>query len=189
MNTEVKGLDKTSFELLFKEHFKGMCLFAMRYVKDIETARGIAQDAFVSLWEKRESIDMSKPVKSYLTTIVYNRSLNHLRDNKKFDRNIVSFEHLETEREPESDQRVLSRELDALIEQAIMELPEKCREIFLLSRKQNLKYQEIADTLGLSVKTVEAQMSKALQHMRTRLSAYLSLLLVLMITGHSKFLN
>jgi RNA polymerase sigma-70 factor (ECF subfamily) len=151
----------------------------MKYVKDFETARGIVQDAFIMLWEKRESIDTARNPKSYLTTAIYTRSLNYLRDNKKFDKNVVEFEEIIDNNSHSADSALLGKELKAKIDSAIAELPEKCREVFLLSRTENLKYQQIADTLQISIKTVEAQMSKALAHLRLRLGPYLPLLLLM----------
>jgi RNA polymerase sigma-70 factor, ECF subfamily len=150
-------------------------------VKDFETAKEIVQDAFISLWEKRETIDASRPVKSYLTTIIHHKCHNHLRDTRKFNSDLLGIEDLlEIHIIVETD-TLVEEELADAIKAAIDELPEKCREIFLLNRFENLKYQEIADKLQLSQKTVEAQMSKALQHMRVRLAEYLGVCLVLMM--------
>jgi len=171
-------LDEASFEMLFKSNFKGLCWFAVKYVKDLDTAKEIVQDAFISLWEKRESIDMSKPVKSYLTTTIYNRSLNYLRDNKKFNKDLLGFENIYPDSAFHQTDKLIEDEISKKIKDAIEELPEKCREVFMLSRYENLKYQQIADKLAISVKTVEAQMSKALQHMRTRLADYISLMIL-----------
>jgi RNA polymerase sigma-70 factor, ECF subfamily len=171
-------LDEATFELLFKSNFKGLCWFAVKYVKDLDTAKEIVQDAFINLWEKRESIDLSKPVKSYLSTIIYNKSLNYLRDNKKFNKDILSFENLYPDAGFHQTDKLIEDEISNKIKSAIDELPEKCREVFLLSRYENLKYQQIADKLQISIKTVEAQMSKALQHMRTRLVDYITIMII-----------
>jgi len=178
-NHSFQSLDQAAFESLFRSEFKGLCFFAQKYVKDLETAREIVQDAFISLWEKRETIDVSRPVKSYLTTIIHHKCHNHLRDNRKFNREILQIENLLELSEVVLSDMLVEKELEGRIVKAIEELPEKCREIFLLSRYENLKYQEIADKLQLSPKTVEAQMSKALQHMRFRLAEYLLLFLLL----------
>jgi RNA polymerase sigma-70 factor, ECF subfamily len=179
-SNKLPNFDKVAFELLFKSHFKGMVLLANRYVKDFDSAKEIAQDSFVSLWEKKETIDTSKPVKSYLTTIVYNKSLNYLRDHKKFNRELLQAENLfPFISGSESDDEVISGELKNKIESAINELPEKCREVFQLNRFQDMKYQQIADFLNISVKTVEAQMSKALKHMREKLGGYITIILLL----------
>ncbi len=182
LNTEeqniINTLDEATFQLLFKSNFKGLCWFAVKYVKDLDTAKEIVQDAFIALWEKRESIDLSKPVKSYLSTMIYNKSLNYLRDNKKFNKDILSFENIYPDAGYHQTNKLIEEEISRKIKSAIEELPEKCREVFVLSRYENLKYQQIADKLQISVKTVEAQMSKALQHMRTRLVDYITIMMI-----------
>ena len=172
----VSILDKTTFERLFREEFKGLVVFAIQYVKDYEAAREIVQEAFVNMWSRREQIDPSKAVKSYLVTSVKNRSLNYLRDNKKFDSNLLILEDLYPLPVYQQSDHLVESELKEQITLAIKELPEKCREVFLLNRDEHLKYQEIADQLQISVKTVETQMSKALQHMRKKLRDYLIVL-------------
>jgi RNA polymerase sigma-70 factor (ECF subfamily) len=137
------------------------------------------QEAFISLWDKRDNIDLSKSVKSYLSSIIYTRSLNYLRDNKKFNKELLGFENINQQSGYSQTDRLIEAELKERIDTAIKELPEKCREIFMLSRFENLKYQQIADKLQISVKTVEAQMSKALQHMRVRLAEYVKLIILL----------
>ena len=136
-------------------------------------AREITQEVFINLWEKRESIDLSKPVKTYLSTSVRNKCLNYLRDNKKFNKEILDLEGLLTDKIYMQPDRLVESEIIEKISIAIEDLPVRCREIFILSRQENLKYQEIADRLEISVKTVETQMSKALQHMRIRLAEFL----------------
>ena len=149
-------------------------------MKDFETAKELVQDAFITLWEKRESIDTNRPVKSYLTTIIFNRCQNYLRDNRKFNSDILEIENLLEFSENVASDFLVEAELAGAIKAAIDELPEKCREIFLMNRYENLKYHEIADRLQLSQKTVEAQMSKALQHMRLRLAEYIVSMILLM---------
>ena len=157
----------------------------MMYVKDFEAAREVVQEAFLTLWEKREEIDMEKSVKTYLSTSVRNRSLNHLRDNKKFDSGLLGVEGIYPERADAPVDKLEELELKEKIDTAIKELPEKCREVFILNRHEHLKYQEIADRLEISVKTVETQMSKALKHLREHLKDYLIILLTFlyMVSG------
>ncbi len=146
-------------------------------MKDFETAKEIVQDAFISLWEKREIIDMDRPVKAYLTMVIHNKCSNHLRDSRKFDPYLLNIENLLEVPEYDGADTLVHDELKLKIDTAINELPDKCREIFILNRYENLKYQQIADKLQISVKTVETQMSKALQHMRVRLAEYVTVLL------------
>jgi RNA polymerase sigma-70 factor (ECF subfamily) len=148
----------------------------------MDSAREIVQEAFISIWDKRESIDISRSVKTYLSTTVRNKCLNYLRDNKKFNREILEIENLLGERTYDPPDRLVMQELQKRIDEAIGELPGRCREIFVLNRNHHMKYQEIADHLAISVKTVETQMSKALQHMRDRLSEFLGVLVLVMVT-------
>ncbi|MCX6266153.1 MAG: RNA polymerase sigma-70 factor [Bacteroidetes bacterium] len=173
------NLDEHALEVLFRNHFIGLCRFALGYVKNEDAAREIVQDSFVNLWEKRDSIDLSKPVKSYLTTAVRNKCINYLRDHKKFSSDLLALENLSQDGMSDMPDKLVESEMRDQINRAIAELPEKCREVFTLSRYQNLKYQQIADKLKISVKTVETQMSKALQHMRIRLAEYLPILLLI----------
>lgn len=154
----------------------------MKYVKDFDTSEEIVQEAFLSLWEKRDTIDTTQPVKAYLVTTIRNKCLNWLRDNRKFKTEILHFEDYIPDHDNVSTDKLVEAEIHKTINDAIHELPEKCREIFTLSRFGNFKYQEIADQLQISVKTVETQMSKALQHMRIRLKEFISILLIILST-------
>jgi len=166
---DTEGLSRSRFEALFRSEYKGMLLFAIRYVKEEEAAKEIVQEAFISLWEKRESIDPDGSVKSYLSTSVRNRCLNYLRDNKRFDGTLLRLEGLYPDPPSEDSSAMELKELGRQIREAISELPEKCRQVFELNRFEQMKYQQIADHLQISIKTVETQMSKALAHLRTRL--------------------
>jgi RNA polymerase sigma-70 factor, ECF subfamily len=165
--------------LLFKSNYKDLCGFAIQYVKDADIAKDIVQEVFFLLWQKKETIDLSRPVRSYLTTSVRNKCLNYIRDHKKFSDLIHESDHQDTESGYKQHDPLIAEELGKKIKSSIEELPAKCREIFLLSRYENLKYHEIADRLHISVKTVETQMSKALQHLRIRLAEFITILLIL----------
>ncbi|HSG67147.1 MAG TPA: RNA polymerase sigma-70 factor [Bacteroidales bacterium] len=173
-------MNAESFEALFRKHFKGLSYFAMEYVKDHDIAREIVQEAFVSLWEKRNTIELGRSPKSYLGSTVKNRCLNYLRDNKKFDRTMLDFEGLDLQHDYEEQDHLVTGELRARIENATQALPDKCREVFLKNRVEHKKYHEIADELGISLKTVEAQMSKALRIMREKLSEFISIMILIL---------
>ncbi|MBU0765054.1 MAG: RNA polymerase sigma-70 factor [Bacteroidetes bacterium] len=179
LHTENK-LSKITFEQLFRTYFSQLVYFAVGFVSDTDTAKEIVHDVFINLWEKRENIDLSRAVKSYLYTSVHNRSLNYIRDNKKFDHNIIELERVGDGLNWEDSDKLVESEMEAKIQSAISSLPEKCREVFLLSRFENLKYNEIADKLGISVKTVETQISKALKVMREKLAEYLTIIIMLL---------
>lgn len=169
------------FEILFKEHFTGLCYFAQKYLGDVDSSKEVVHAVFVKIWENRSEFDFEKPAKSYLFTSVYNRSMNVLRDKKKFyssDDDEALSATIETGEY--TDTMELS-ELEGQIKMAIQKLPEKCREIFELNRFEGKKYGEIAEELNISVKTVEGQMSKALKVLRTELKDYIYLFLFILL--------
>ncbi len=139
---------------------------------DGDEAKGIVHDVFVSLWEKMEQLPPDTHFRSYLYTAVRNRCLNHLRNQRK----VVRLEAAEAQAPQTEEVPLETQELEREIEFAIQTLPEKCREVFELNRKEGLTYAQIAEQLGIAVKTVEAQMSKALAVMRIHLKNYLTLL-------------
>ncbi|MEN8204259.1 MAG: RNA polymerase sigma-70 factor [Bacteroidota bacterium] len=170
-------LDHSYFEELFRTYFTPLMLFARKTLVDEDDAREVVHKVFIALWEKREAVDLSTSLKSYLFTSVHNRSLNVLRDRKKF-----SDEELpDVAGDWDVSAQIESMELEEKIRDAIQSLPEKCRRIFELNRFDGLKYSEIAQELDISVKTVENQMSKALKILREKLIHYLSILLWLLL--------
>lgn len=175
------GLDRQEFENLFNLHFASLCRFAAGYLSDYTTSEEIVQDVFISLWEKRAEMDPDKPIKTYLFTSVRNRCLNYIRDNKKFRSQYLDIE-LELEIPVPEKDLLSEKQVEQRIQQALDKLPEKCREVFELSRFEGLKYQQVADRLDISVKTVEAQMSKALKILREELNDLMWVLLFLFLT-------
>ena len=165
------------FEKLFKELFKPLCRFSMKYVNDLDEAKGLVHEVFVSVWEKFDSLPVDMNYNSYLYAAMRNRSLNHIRDKKKN----VTLESVAEHEFAETVDPMGTAELETEIEMAIQSLPEKCRIVFELNRVEGLKYAQIADKMGISIKTVEAQMSKALSVLRGHLKEFLSLLIFLFI--------
>ena len=134
---------------------------------------------FANLWEKRDTIERDRSPKSYLGTAVRNRCLNYLRDNKKYDSGMLEIEGLGENHAYVEQDCLVEEELKVKINDALDALPDKCREIFILNRMENKKYQDIADELKISIKTVEAQMSKALKIMREKLVDYISIFIII----------
>lgn len=144
----------------------------MKFVSDIDDAKEIVHASFVRLWEKHPGLDPDTNYKSYLYTSVRNKCLNKIRDSKK----LVSIHEANNEMSSPGSSIVEVRELEREITYALNTLPKKCRQVFELSRVEELKYAEIAEKMGISVKTVEAQMSKALKLMREHLADFLIVL-------------
>ncbi len=166
-------LDESGFEYLFKTYFPSLTHFARKYVPDNDTAKEIAHDVFLNLWGKRQTLDSSTSLKSYLFTSVYNRCMNYIRDQRKFNKDDQIFNIIEQESQEVPHDHLEIMELESRIIEALNNLPARCKEIFMLSRFDGNSYAEIAEKLDLSVKTVETQMSKALRILRDKLSDYL----------------
>jgi RNA polymerase sigma-70 factor (ECF subfamily) len=179
------SLDKTAFEELFRSFYPGLVLFARKYVPDQDTAKEIVHNVFLNLWEKRKKVDTSSSLKSYLFTSVHNRCLNFIRDEKKFDRDETHLQRLDSSEFADGTDRLEEQELEERIYDALQALPEKCREVFTLNRFEGLKYAEVAEKLNISIKTVETQMSKALNIMRDKLADYLTILILFIINHMS----
>jgi RNA polymerase sigma-70 factor, ECF subfamily len=169
--------DQLAFEQVFREHYKPLCAFARQYVKDADKAEDLVQDLFFRLWQDRAKVSVTTSLKSYLFASVRNRCLNALAVTAKV--RPLNEEHDDrSEAEPTSEEDRAYRL--ARVQAAIEALPEERGKVFKLSRYEGLKYHEIADRLGISAKTVENQMGKALKTLREDLKD----LMPLGILGH-----
>ncbi|MBV6641518.1 MAG: RNA polymerase sigma-70 factor [Cyclobacteriaceae bacterium] len=171
--------NEEEFEKLFREYFPYLCAFARKYVSDEADCKDIVHNVFLNLWQRHEGLDLSESLKSYLFKSVYNRCLNHIRDQKKILHKDLEYEPDALSAYAESNNYLEESELEMRIKRAVDNLPEKCRKIFILNRFQEKKYSEIAEIQGVSVKTIEAQMSKALKLLREQLIDYLVVLIIL----------
>ena len=173
--SEMKSGDKASFNYFFDYYYSGLCVYAKQYTGDLSTAEEVVQDVFVRFWEKRQSIGIENSVRVYLFKAVYNQCMNLLK-HKKVERNYL--EQNRTELYEEQWGLFNESELRQILDQAISKLPDRCREIFELSRFENLKNKEIAKKLGITEKTVENQITKALKILRNELKDFLPLFLM-----------
>jgi RNA polymerase sigma-70 factor (ECF subfamily) len=165
---QIKTGNKQSFELLFKKYYAPLCKFAYQYIHDHDECEEIVQAFFTSIWEKRKQTDINKSIKNYLYNSVRNRCFNYIKHLK-----IKTNYQIEARfAEIENSNIFLEPGLIDRIHQSINELPNRRREIFILSREHGLKYREIAEKLDISVKTVEAQMGHALRELRDKLKEY-----------------
>lgn len=180
--------DIMAFETLFKSHYRNLCIYAEEIVGEKEAAEEIVGDFFLKFWENHNSIEIRISYKSYLYTSIYNNCLSyleHLKVLKKYHDYATYMINNKDLWHPVSDNyplaNLISQEIVAEIEQAIQELPDHCREIFSLSRFEELSYEEIAQRLGISINTVRTQMSRALQKLRSSLKQYLPVIAGLLI--------
>jgi len=164
--------------MFFKTYYQSLCNYAFSFIQDRDEAEEIVQSAFLSVWEKRETLDIRTSLKSYLYTMVRNTSLNVIKHEKIKQKYVGEALAVEDRSYEGVSQKILSSELEDKIQQAMASLPEQCRLVFKMSRFEELKYSEIADQLQISVKTVENQMGKALKIMREQLKDYLPALIL-----------
>ena len=175
-----QGSEKV-FESIFKDHFKSLHAYAYTFLKDDELAEEVVQNVFCRIWEKRDNLKTDGSLKAYLYRAVHNESLNYLKHQKVKASFQVYYADQMEQSEEHSSRKLMVNELERHIQKAMNELPQQCRTIFQLSRFEQLKYQQIADQMGLSVKTIENQMGKALKLMRLKLAEFLTIMLFLLI--------
>lgn len=163
------------FRLLFREYYDPLSKYAYSLVTDHDAAEDIVQEMFVRIWEKHQAIIQSPQVRAYLYRAVRNTCFNYLGAQKKRPVSSLSDTELgegdsiawSVEEEPDEDDIPNYREM---LQKGIEQLPEKCKEVFLLSRSGNLSNQEIADNLGISIKTVNNQTWKAMKLLKAFVS-------------------
>jgi len=172
--------NESAFEMIFRTYYQPLCRYAYSFLQDKEEAEEVVQASFITVWEKRNNIAIETSLKSYLYRMVRNSCLNVIK-HERVKQQHVAHELAVSEVSHESvSQKVQAAELEIRITEAMKTLPEQCRLVFQLSRFEELKYQEIADQLQISVKTVENHMGKALKLMREQLKDYLPLFLIFM---------
>lgn len=174
--------DKKVFDYFFDKYYAGLCVYAYRMLKSKSEAEDIVCDFFFRLLETRKVIRIESSVKSYFLRSVHNRCLDYIAhqrvviNHELFRQRMMSDEDLQ-------DYPLLDSELKQQIEKAIAKLPDGIRETFLMSRFEDLSYQQIAAKENISVKTVEYRISKALAILRKELGDYLPILLIMYKLG------
>lgn len=171
------GVDEASFDALFRTWYAPLVRYAYSFTEgDQDEAEELVQEAFVKLWGQRASLGVQHSLKAYLYKMVHNQALNRLRSSKVQEK-YVQHQTRQMAQEFESAPEV--PELQERLQKVLRALPAQCRQVFELSRFEELKYREIAEQLGISTKTVETHMGKALRIMRQELAEYLTLLAAL----------
>ena len=162
--------DPVQFEIAYKQYYSSLVGFAYQYVSDSDTSEDLVQEVFGKIWNQSHELTIKTNVKSYLFGAVRNACLNHIRHQRVKS---AYSQGTPTERVIDQEAFLEMEELQEQLNSALAQLPEKRRKIFEMSRFEEKKYQEIADELDISVKTVETQMSRALKVIREVLKSYL----------------
>ena len=161
----IRQHDEAAFRELFEAYYRYLVATAYQYLQDSQLARDLAQDVFVEIWDKRQTLRVEGAPKAYLRRAVVNKCLNRL---KRESRMTVTdpVELPDAGNAPAAPDQLAAAELQAVVDRTIAALPERCRVVFCLSRFEEKSHQEIAAALSISTKTVESQMTKALKTLR-----------------------
>lgn len=155
-------INETVFEMLFRTHYASLVVYARRFLNDTDAARDVVQSVFIRVWERRDETPIVN-IKGYLVQSVRNSCISLIKDRKRTG-TIEEAGRLKDE-EPE----LPDNELIEKVQEVIAMLPPQCQRVFVMNRFDGMKYKEIADNLGISVKTVEVHMGKALKFIREKL--------------------
>ena len=177
--------DETAFKFFYDKYFRRIQSFSVQFIYDADEAENLAQEALLYLWQSRESVDSINGIQAFLFTYAKSKCLNLIRHNKvkdKFKNDLLNHKerelNIEVLNSVEFDTLELT-ELERIIQESISDLPPKTREVFIKKRFENKKNSEIAEEMGVSLKAVEAHMTKALKILKTKLSDYLFLIFIL----------
>jgi RNA polymerase sigma-70 factor (ECF subfamily) len=180
----IKDGDRHSLELVFRRLYPRLCAYAQKFVQDLDDAEEIVQELFYNVWKNRTALDENQSLDSYMFTSIKNRCLNLLDARRTKSKHAQLLWYLYSTTATENNnayQKLVADEFEKNLVTAIDNLPKECKKVFELSRFEGLKYQEIAQRLDISIKTVETQMSRALSKLRLDLREYLSFFLLLAI--------
>ncbi len=172
IRTKTGNDDIAVFEMLFRKYYSDLVNYSARFTGDIDASEEIVQDFFYNYWKNRKTINIRLSVKAYFYRSVKNNTLNYLdalNVRRKYADRVLNMSKGQSGYE---DNEMEFSELNELVKNTLDELPERCRIIFRMSRFDGLKYEEIAKELSVSVKTVEANIGKALKLLRIRLDKY-----------------
>ena len=168
----LKTGDQAAFDAIFRAHYAHLVTFGQGLLRERSASEDIAQEVMLELWRRRDGLVIHESLRAYLLRAVRNRALNQIRHanvERRAEPQLMGEESISAA----GASQVVAGELRSALTAAVAELSPACREVFELSRGQGLRYAEIASTLGISVKTVESQMGKALRHLRLRLAAWM----------------
>jgi len=162
--------DKKEFETLFRSSYVSLVKYAKTILRDQDTSEEIVQDLFVRIWQERENIKIENSLNGYLFRAVHNRCLHYIEHRKVVEQHEASAISFQTDLISDPVEILNYKELQAKIAGILERLPERCGKIFCMSRFEGMKYAEIAKKLSVSIKTVEANMGRALREFRKELT-------------------
>lgn len=178
---QIKQGSDQAFEMLFKEYFKALSVYAKKYLNDLDLAQDMVQEVFVKFYEQRNTITVHTSLKALLYQSVRNRCLDYIRSQQTRSAHHDNILTLSKGADIDAVDYMEQVELEEKIHRAITGLPDQCQVIFKLSRLEGKRNQEIADELNLSKRTVETQISNALKRLRKDIFSYLKVLIIMVL--------
>lgn len=161
---QIKESNYRSFQILFEKYYGRLCAYAFEIVKNKEASKDVVQELFIKLWNDRHKLEIQNNISAYLFRACKNSSLNYLRKENSRAR---MFEHRDLPTHEINRDFLEEEEFIAFVNECINELPERSKQVFMLSRFEDLKQKEIAEKLNISVKTIKNQIWKSLQYLRS----------------------
>lgn len=179
----IKNGDERAFEHVFKLHYPSLCAYAYSFLKDKDESEELVQQTFYVFWAKRHKIEIKQSIKSYLFRSVQNASTNKLKQIKTREKYKDYYKITAETYTNTASNNIQHKQLEKRLNEVIDSLPEQCKNTFKLSRFDHMKYSEISEIMGISTKTVESHISKALKILRVELKEYLLVLLLILTQG------
>ena len=170
---KIRKGDVQAFEWLFRQYYEKLCQWAHHYLQDLDSSEEVVQDLYYHLWRNRDTTEFHVSVKSYLYKAVSNNCKMLIRNRDRRSAIEAEIVLLNTDSAEEPEELLEVKEIREVVNRTLEELPEKPAQIFRMSRYEGLKYREIAEKLSISIKTVEANMGKALKVFRKNLQEYI----------------
>lgn len=157
--------DDSALRVLFDQYYKPLCIYALQFSSSLPDAEDFVQGVFVTLWSKRNEIKIQTSLKSYLYKSVFNSCMQNKRREKKIEESLELLKWYILQEQIEEGGALLPHRIDRM-KCLVDALPDRCKEILLLSKREGYKNKEIAEKLGISIKTVESQISIAFKKIR-----------------------
>lgn len=174
----IKAGNEDAFKTVYLHYYERLCIYILNFTPDRSIAEDVAQDTFLKLWNKRQTLRLDGSLNGYLYRLAYNKFIDICRKNKNLSNDLDAVRLESLSELLEEDEGVFDQKLKQ-VTLAIESLPPRCKEIFLLSKQSGLRYKDIAEQLGISAKTVEKQIAKALKTIRSKIDATLFTLFLL----------
>ena len=168
--TLLRDDDKQAFDLIYNRYWEQLFVYVAKVITDRDNAKDIVQEIFVSLWFRRMNLSDIDSLQAYLFTAARYKGLTYIKDNIHKNKYLVSLKQFFNEECDSVSQQIEANELSLLIDDEIATLPPKMREVFILSRKENLSHKLISEKLMISDKTVKKQINNVLKHLRLKLA-------------------